>query len=118
MDTAIQYQENLDKFAKALGADVVVKGRKFDKVVQNTGAQKATCFFVDRNSHVIYGAKSAMQYNPRRQFGTLQTVEQFDWSSANPTPIPGTVAERDFNHREAEIAKQYRKRGRPRKVKP
>lgn len=87
-----------------------VDGRRFDRITCDSTVR----FFIDRNSWEIYGAKSHFQYNPRRWYGTLDSVKQYTWSST-PNPIPGTPAERIYNEREAGIVKNYKPRGRPRK---
>lgn len=114
MEIAIQYTENMNAFVATLlkiGSNVEVhKGRRFDRI-EFDGAIE---YFVDRNSWVIYGAKSPLQYNPRRVFGKLDTIEQFDWSTN--TPLAGTAMEIEFVAREEAIQAVYKKRGRPRKV--
>lgn len=88
-----------------------IEGRRFDRIKCNDSVR----FFIDRNSWEIYGAKSSFQYNPRRMYGTLETVEQYNWASETPTPLAGTDAEKLHTAREAEIQKNYKPRGRPRK---
>lgn len=88
------------------------EGRRFDRFECDNEVR----FFVDRNSWEIFGAKSSFQYNPRRTYGTLDSVTQYDWSPVFPTPIAGSQAERIHNEREAEIQKTYKPRGRPRKT--
>ena len=87
----------------------VKKGRRFDRVVVD-GSVK---YFVDRETWEIYGAKSALQFNPRRQFGKVDTVTQFDWSTG--TPLAGSTIEAVWLARENAIVSGYKKRGRPRK---
>jgi hypothetical protein len=94
----------------------VETGRKFDKVYVQTDVQKLGRYMIDRNSWIIYGIKSWAQINPRRTYGTLDTVSQYDWSAHYGTPKPGTDAENLHNELEAQIAAGYKKRGRPRKV--
>lgn len=89
----------------------VLNGRKFDRVA----CDGTVLYFIDRVSWEIFGAKSPHQYNPRRTYGTLDVVSQYTWDGDAPTPIPGTSAERIHNEREAEIQKNYKPRGRPRK---
>ena len=131
MDRAVQYVQKLEHFRKSLeSADLGCKqngdtvgvdiGRKYDRIYIQTyhngkPLQKMARYFVDRNSWVIYGCKSFHQINERRQFGTLDTVDQYDWVPYQAIPMPGTEAEKLHNAREAEIAKTHRKRGRPRK---
>jgi len=118
MEQAIQYIEQFDIFLALLrkvtmknhAAIETIIGRKFDRIVING----ATSYFVNKHSHIIYGAKSPLQYNPRRSYGTLATVEQFDWSTN--TPLEGTPIEGEWNAREKAIQSGYKKRGRPRKV--
>lgn len=120
MEQAIKYTENMNSFTDVLLKTAGVKtvenkpGRRFDRVAVN-GTVK---YFVDRHTWEIFGAKSSFQYNPRRQFGKLDTVSQFDWTTN--TPRSGTPIEQSWLAREAEIQKNYKPRGRPRKnpVKP
>jgi hypothetical protein len=95
-------------------------GRKFDKVYiqtyhQGKPLQKIGRYMVDRNSWVIYGIKSWAQINERRVFGTLDTVDQYDWAPYQGVPKQGTDAEKVHLKREAEFAKNFKPRGRPRK---
>lgn len=91
-------------------------GRKFDKVYIKTPAgQKLGRYMVDRNSWEIYGVKSWAQMNPRRWYGTLDTIDQYDWSGYVGTPKAGTSAEATHLAREAQLAQHYRPRGRPKK---
>lgn len=115
MEMAIKYTESMNAFINLLLATAGVKnvehkdGRRFDRILVN-GVVK---YFVDRHTWEVFGAKSSFQYNPRRQYGKLDTVSQFDW--VTHTPVAGTDAEKQFLAREAEIQKQYKPRGRPRK---
>jgi len=126
LDRAVEYVEKLENFRKSLqkvdrgcvdnGDTVEVEtGRKFDKVYIKTRHQKLGRYMVDRNSWVIYGIKSWAQINERRQYGTLDTIDQYDWSSYYGIPKAGTEAEKVHKVREAEIAKNFKPRGRPRK---
>jgi len=126
LDRAVEYVQKLEKFRAAFqaadkgcqdyGETVEIEtGRKFDKVYVNTKVQKLGRYMVDRNSWVIYGIKSWAQINPRRAYGTLDTVDQYDWSSYYGTPKPGTDAEALHNELEAQIAAGHKPRGRPKK---
>jgi len=126
LDRAVEYVEKLEKFRQAFqaadrgcvdhGETVQIEtGRKFDKVYVQTKMQKLGRYMVDRNSWVIYGIKSWAQINERRTYGTLDTVDQYDWSHFYGTPKPGTEAERLHLEIESKIAAGYKKRGRPRK---
>ena len=123
MDKAIEYNTKLDAFVAALNKAnaphtkyAIESGRKFDKVYREFNVQKSGHYMVDRNSWVIFGIKSWAQHNPRRTFGTLDTVDQFDWSAPSGSPIAGTDAEKQMLVREADIKAGYAKRGRPVKV--
>lgn len=126
MDKAVEYTQKLEKFVNALNTTnssathgdkwEIETGRKFDKVYVRTSVQKLGRYMVDRNSWVIYGIKSWAQINPRRTFGTLDTIDQYDWSPYNGVPKAGTQAEKVHNETEAKIAAGYKKRGRPKKV--
>jgi hypothetical protein len=124
MDKAVEYIQKLEGFVNTLNTEnqrvagdtwQVETGRKFDKVFVQGKIQKHGRYMVDRNSWTIYGIKSWAQINPRRTFGTIDTVAQFDWSGYTGNPKSGTAAEKEHTAREAEIAKTYKKRGRPRK---
>lgn len=132
LDRAVMYVQKLEEFrilfekcltnGDTAGVDT---GRKFDRIYVQTWHngqpnQRLARYFVDRNSWTIYACKSWSQYNPRREFGSLDTVDQYDWRPYYGTPLPGTPAETAHNAREAKIVAQFKPRGRPRKnpVKP
>ncbi len=126
LDRAVEYVTKIETFRALLQSQdkgctqygdtvKIEKGRKFDKVYIQTAHQKLGRYMVDRNSWVIYGIKSWAQINERRTYGTLDTVNQYDWSSHYGAPKAGTEAEKLHNAREQEISKQFKPRGRPRK---
>jgi len=130
LDRAIAYQQKLESFRKAFQkahnaqseyltknpeAVEIETGRKYDKVYINTGAQKLGRYMVDRNSWAIYGIKSWQQVNERRQYGSLDTIAEWNWGPFFASPIAGTAAEKAHAIREADIVKNHRPRGRPRK---
>lgn len=126
LDRAVEYVEKLEKFrtmfeAQELGCiqngDTIAieTGRKFDKVYVQTKVQKLGRYMIDRNSWVIYGIKSWAQINPRRTYGTLDTIDQYEWSHYYGKPKAGTDAEKLAEARETEIQQNYKPRGRPRK---
>ena len=129
MDTAVQYVFGLDKFVAALndvkGAHTVSwnaeDGRKFVRVFEVTkGGQRMGRYMVEKNTQKIFGIKSWNQVNLRREFGTLSTIGEYDWSGYTGVAKDGTASHKMHVAREAEIAKSYKKRGRPKKsaVKP
>lgn len=121
---ATEYTEKLDKFVEMLnsgqnGKWTIETGRKFDKVYEVLkNGNKSGRYMVDRNSWVVYGIKSWAQINPRRTYGTLDTTSQYDWTGHTGAPRAGTDAEMLHNELEAQITAGYKKRGRPKKVKP
>lgn len=94
-------------------------GRLYDKVYTKavSGAVHQGRYMVERKTGNIYAVKSWNQHNPRRQFGTVSQVAQWDWSVFPATPVPGTQADKDHQAREATFAQTYKKRGRPTGVK-
>lgn len=115
MDQAVKFVELSNAFVSSLLTSHKsvqrLEGRRFDRFECDNEVR----FFVDRTSWEIFGAKSSFQYNPRRTYGTLDVITQYDWAPMIPKPLAGTPAERIHNEREAEIAKNYKPRGRPRK---
>ena len=104
-------------FGRSSGSRWAVEsGRKFDKVYLALGDQKSGRYMVERKTGNIYAIKSWAQVNMRRWFGSLDTIDQFDWSPYHATPLSGTVAAVTLSKREQDIAQTYKKRGRPRKV--
>ena len=91
-------------------------GYKFDKVYINNGVQRMGRYMVESRTGIIWGIKSWTQVNRRRQYGTLDTVEQYDWSDFYGRPVVGTEAEVEQAQREATIKAGHKKRGRKRKV--
>ena len=127
LDRAVEYVQKLEAFRAAFEAQdlgcqqqgdkvVIETGRKFDKVYVQTSHQKLGRYMVDRNSWMIYGIKSWAQINPRRTYGTLDTIEQYNWNHFYGVPKVGTEAERLHIEREAAIASRFNPRGRPRKT--
>lgn len=122
----IDYNTKLEKFRQAVetqelscvqnGSTVHIQtGRKFDKVYIKTSAgDPMGRYMIDRNSWEIYGIKSWAQINPRRVYGTLDSVDEYDWSHYYGRPKTGTNAEAEYNKREADIQQNYKPRGRPR----
>jgi len=110
-----QHNERRQRIYTDLGPErfEVEEGYKFDKVYLVTEyGQKIGRFMVETKTDTIYGIKSWTQVNKRRRWGTLDQIEQWDWSYIDPVPLPGTDAERELAEREQEIKSQYKKRGR------
>jgi hypothetical protein len=109
---AVDYNAALEKFVARLGVPKVLTGRKFDRVFWQEGAG---VYMIERATRNIYGVKSWTQVNPRRLYGTLDTIGEWDWNESPPTPVPGTTAAADHASREQAYVAGYKKRGRPRK---
>lgn len=115
MEQAIKFIDLTNAFVTTLLTHCTtverVEGRRFDRIKCDDTVR----FFIDRNSWEIFGAKSSFQYNARRTYGTLDVIAQYNWANGTPSPIAGSSAERIHTEREAELSKQYKPRGRPRK---
>ena len=91
----------------------VEQGYKFDKVFVNAGnGQRMGRYMVESRTGNIYGIKSWTQVNKRRLYGTLDSVDQYDWSDFYARALPGTDAEVKHYEREAEIKSKQKRRGR------
>lgn len=132
LDRAVAYTQLILAFQTALqdadmgcrtngdtvGIDI---GRKYDRIYVQTyhngqPNQKLSRYFVDRHTWTIYGCKSFTQINERRTYGTLDTLDQYDWAPYYGVPKAGTLAETAHMEREAKIAQTHKPRGRPRKA--
>lgn len=124
LDHAIEYVNLIERFRATLqsqekGCQItgdtveIESGRKYDKVYIRTPHQRLGRYMVDRHTWIIYAIKSWAQVNLRRQFGTLDTIDQYDWTGFHGVPRAGTSAEVAHVKREVAIEKAYRQRGRP-----
>jgi hypothetical protein len=113
MEQAIQYTENMNAFvgelAKVAKSVQVLRGRRFDRVAVDDTVK----YFVDRHTWEIFGAKSKIQYNPRRHYGKVDTISDFDWKTG--LPIEASPSYTTWKDRENELTKDHKPRGRPRK---
>jgi len=64
-----------------------VSGRKFDKVIIQTGSSKSVRYFVDRADGSIYGARSHLAPNLKWYFGTIDRMDRWNWSDYHGRPI-------------------------------
>jgi len=71
---------------------------------------------VERSTGKIYGTKSWVMINYRREFGSLETISEWHWGGKRPTPYSGTPSAIAHTAREASIASKYGPRGRPKKI--
>lgn len=118
-----QHNERLTRLYPELDSESVEveTGYKFDKVFinRNTGTNshyRMGRYMVESRTGAIYGIKSWTQVNKRRWYGTLDTVDQYDWSDFYARPLPGTEAEKMHHEREQTIKSKHKKRGRKPKV--
>lgn len=110
MEQLTQLVELTEKFVELIKGNRKA-GRRFDRVWDSPSEN---LYFVEKATHLIYGAKSSFQYNPRRLYCTLSQIDQIDWYTG--TPKPGTEVAQAWADREATYKKSYKKRGRPRKT--
>jgi len=89
-------------------------GYKFDKVfiINGDNGSRSGRYMVESRTGDIYGIKSWTQVNKRRWYGTLDTIEQYDWSDYYARPLAGQPAEKDQYEREQKIRAGHKKRGR------
>ena len=55
-------------------------GRKFDKLFLTKDGKTNVEFFINRNTGMIFGAKSNTIFNPNRRFGTVFNASKWSWS--------------------------------------
>jgi hypothetical protein len=114
---APDFDTNIQKLIAATGLTHAA-GRLYDKVYLVTSAGETDGrYMVERKTGDIFGIKSWNQHNPRRFYGNVSTVDQWDWSVFPAVPKAGTEAETAHQAREATFAQTYKKRGRPVGVK-
>lgn len=87
-----QYETDRDAFAemvfqqKCSGKNpcgYIKEGRKFDKLFLTASLGRPNDwveFFINRNTGMIFGAKSNTIFNPNRRFGTVANASKWDWS--------------------------------------
>ena len=84
-----QYEVDRDAFTKMVfeqkcggkePCGFLKEGRKFDKLYLGEGSSARVEFFINRNTGMIFGAKSNTIFNPNRRFGTVANASMWDWS--------------------------------------
>lgn len=70
-------------------------GSRFVRVWSENGIQKFVKYFVEKDTGVIFGAKGWKAYNPNHQYGTLDTLDEYEWGDyygkrkdGKPTLVP------------------------------
>ena len=56
------------------------EGKRFVRVVDRGESQTFVRYFVEKDTGTIFGASSWKKYNPNREYGTLDTIDDWDWS--------------------------------------
>lgn len=82
----------LNRFTDLIGDDrepYIMTGRKFDKVYVDGSVRYfvARCDVKSAKDGDILGAKSKLSPNFRWFFGTLYTIDQWDWSDFHGKPV-------------------------------
>ena len=56
-------------------------GKRFVRIVFVTGegGHRSVRYFVEQSTGIIFAAQGWKQYNPKRSYGTLDTIDQFSW---------------------------------------
>lgn len=97
--TQFQYLILPKTIAVEVGVDNIGNHGRFYKIWdQNlTGSNRSVRYFVEKSSGIIFGAKSWKAHNPNHQYGTLDTIGDWDWSGyyaahkeGKPSLVPKT----------------------------
>ena len=59
------------------------KGNKYAKIVNKSSVR----YFVELSTGTIFAAKSWAAPNRNRSYGTLDTMDEFNWGDYSPTPL-------------------------------
>jgi hypothetical protein len=66
-------------------------GKRFVRVWQNNG-QKSVRYFVEKETGIIFGAKGWKAYNPNHEYGTLETITEWNWGGYYATSKSGKTS--------------------------
>lgn len=64
------------------------KGTKFVRILFDNGTQRSSRYFVEVATGNIYACESWKKPNTQRFFGTLDEIDQFDWSGYEAVALP------------------------------
>jgi hypothetical protein len=67
------------------------QGRKFDKLFLTKDGKSSVEFFINRNTGMIFGAKSNTIFNPNRRFGTVYNASKWSWSGKGGKNVSDTT---------------------------
>lgn len=54
------------------------EGERFVRVWKEDG-QQGVCYFVEKDTGIIFGAKGWKAFNPNNEYGTLYTINEWAW---------------------------------------
>jgi hypothetical protein len=82
------HEQDLDCWANIVQAKATVNrdGRKYIAIAVGTGMR----YFVEKSTGIIYPSASWKTPNLKRSFGTLDTIEDFNWGGYEAVAKPGT----------------------------
>lgn len=63
-------------------------GKRFVRVWTMDGG-KSVRYFVEKDTGIIFGAKGWKAYNPNHEYGTLETITEWDWSGYYAKSLTG-----------------------------
>lgn len=67
-------------------------GARFVRIWTDNGGQKSVRYFVEKDTGIIFGAKGWKAYNPVHEYGTLETVNEWDWSDYYAKSLTGKTS--------------------------
>jgi hypothetical protein len=82
-----------------IGTDTT--GARFVRVWDKSGSGTSVKYFVEKDTGIIYGAKSWKVYNPIRKYGTLDTIHDWFWGGYYGTNKDGQSTLVPKSHRVA-----------------
>jgi hypothetical protein len=82
-----------------IGADV--QGTRFARVWDRPGGSQCVKYFVEKDTGIIYGAKTYKAHNPIRKYGTLDTIHDWFWGTGYATNKDGQSTLVPKSHRVA-----------------
>lgn len=67
-------------------------GLKYHRVYRHdSSGHRSVRYFIAVEDGTIYAASSWKKPNPKRSFGTLDTIDQFDWSGYEGVALPDSA---------------------------
>lgn len=83
----VEYQTKIAKFVETLQSlsnfnIELISGRKYDRISINQSIR----YFVEKSTGTIYGSKSRAAPNLNWWFGSLDTIQDWDWNGFHASP--------------------------------